>query len=134
MDEEAASQRTLHDAARFGVRFAVGQRPLQVCGDIGKRATAKCTVVASALKARSGRHDRHFLCDAVDQAADDRSHMGAVPVAPTAVAWEDAIDGLARVALGALEGRVPINHATSEVHVRALDARVHNVHPHTFAS
>ena len=86
-----------------------GQRAgdvLKVCADIGHRYTAAEMRVlhASELEARESRNQRHFLCDAVVKAADGRGHVGAVPVAPSAVGGEDAVDRLARGALVVLAG------------------------------
>ena len=72
-----------------------------VRGRVRGRARARVRVVHEH---RENRHDRHILGDAVLQAADGRGHVGAVPLAPSAVSGEDAVDSLARVALGVLAG------------------------------
>eukprot|EP00964_Phaeocystis_antarctica_P092353 scaffold59398_cov69-Phaeocystis_antarctica.AAC.3 len=123
----------LHRAVRprFWVRCAVGQYPLQVCLDIAPPATLPWTAAAAwEAEAREGRHNRHFRGDAVLSAADDRGHVGAVRIAPRSISGEDAVDTLAQATLVVLKCRVPGDHAASEVDVRALHARIHNVHAH----
>jgi len=55
-------------------------------------------------------NNRHILGNAVLYAANDRGHVGAVPLALSAVGREDAFDSLARFALrvneSLREGRV----------------------------
>ena len=81
-----------------------GEDVLKVCADIAPRSTTVPSVRASELEASESRNQRHFLCDAVVQAADGRGHVGAVPAAARAVLGEDAVGSLARGALVALEG------------------------------
>ena len=88
-------------AGRWG---GVAGDVLKVCADIAARSTPIRPVRALETVARERRHQRHFLCDAVVEAADGRGHVGAVPAASSAVGGEDAVDRLARGALVALEG------------------------------
>ena len=82
-----------------------GEDVLKVCADIARLCTLIPPVRAwEDLEARESRNQRHFLCDAVVEAADGRGHVGAVPAASSAVRGEDAVHSLARGALGALEG------------------------------
>jgi hypothetical protein len=74
---------------------------LQVCCDVGARATSVQAVAALEFKTRGRRHDRHALSNTVHLAADGRGDVGAVPLAPSAVGGEDTVDRLARGALGA---------------------------------
>ena len=54
-------------------------------------------------------------------------------MAPRAVGGEDAVDRLARGALGVRNRRVTADHATSEVDVRALHTIIDDVHAHAAA-
>ena len=67
---------------------------------VGK--TSKRAVTADQAGAAEDRHNRHFLRDAVLRAADDWSHVGAVPIAIGAAGGEWAVDSLARGALGSV--------------------------------
>ena len=54
-------------------------------------------------------------------------------LASRAVSWEDSLDSLTRSTLRVNASRVPADHATCKVLVRALHARVDDVHAHARA-